>query len=425
MFKFDDFLASGSESGGVYNFSLNPSELRNAIDIVKNTSTGFGSISNSVRVTLFESKVRFSTFNYFSFSDVFVGTLGAVLSYSGLGFPVTFVFDLNLLDRVAKTLGSDLVKMNFSTDTKTLIVSSGRTHLNLSTSTMRDFDNYTEVLEKPREASDFFDAKVLVDSLKYVSMFTDKNMVGKPNYHVTTVRDGEFLAGSIQGVAQVENNFLGIPDMSFKNEQLKCLMNILSKMESGRAKLFELGNYWIFRDHNIYLGLEKTVHDFPKMTKFISDELTNQSIRLDRYKVISALNKLSSVSSDVDRLVKLTFKDGILRLETEDLSGKISYDECLYYIKGDHFVNEITISVKLSLLKKIVEYFRNDDFVCQVSKKCLFIFDSNNKEPYGDSYIQGDVKYYTILHPTIKTETVKNEVGLSLSDRAASMVKEI
>ena len=146
--------------------------------------------------------------------------------------------------------------------------------------------------------------------------------------------------------------------------------------------MFETENYYIIRDQNVYLGIEKTDVTFPPLKHLLTTKI-EESFIVSRSVILSALQKLSVVTEDRDILISFLIKGknptATLTLSIKDKTGRKSKD-ILNISRQDttEIYGEREYLVNLEAIFKTFSFFKTPEISIQELKdKAILVKDVN------------------------------------------------
>lgn len=394
MLEVQDFSAfkdsAQTVSDGEYVFAIEQKYLREATAVTRMTAAmakgGFG----QVRITIFPDQVKFATFNQSAFSEILAPAQVAGVEK---GKEVAFVFDLGVLTKIAATFDEPYIKFTYEARPHILRVEAAEsnvrapsnTKLELATTPPLDFTNYHSRIGAPKYVAQI-DPALLRRGLDFAGMFVKKDD-NQPNLSLVHVRNNTICGGAYAAITIFQTEALGGIELKVKYETLGVLSSALPRFATENTHLFETESFFILRDPHLFLGIERTEHNFPTTDRFIQAE-PDEYIQIPRSKLQSALGRLSVVSGDRDLLVSIKVdgrsSDVVVELETKDVSGKPSSDRIT---GGMRAANEgkqsefLSLSLNVSIVSfaRVVAHFEAASNVrfSVLGDKALIIYDED------------------------------------------------
>lgn len=375
---------------GQYAFAVQQRHLKEATTITRFTTMvskgGFG----AVKLTIYEDRLRLSTFNQAAFAEVFIPLEKKAENVSG-GHEVSFIFDQNVLAKIAQSFVDAIIQFTYDAERSLLTITSGKTQLQLSTYAKIEFIDFHAKLGTPRYVAPL-PTDTLRKAIGYSSLFVRKDDL-QLNMSLLDVRDASVIGGNYAsiGVFQTEE-FSGL-DFRVKYEIIKALEASLPRFDAANTHLFETDTFYIIRDANLYFGFEKTQSKFPAIAKFF--ELTAPDhVLIPRVQLLNALYKLSVVSVDRELLVRVQVEgagtEAHLSLQTKDATGKTSRDD-LAIVRNANGVSTyepIDLYVNINAFIKVVSHFESANVQLEVlARKALVIKDEHEKEWQATTFL--------------------------------------
>lgn len=381
---FSDFNAQDVvPDDGTYVFSVEQKFLKEATAVTRLTTAARGTFGVT-KVTLFRDKLRLSTFNQTAFSEMLIPLHEKTPSLAD-GQEISFIFDHAVLSKIANTFVDAIVSFQFIAEKHLLIITSGKTKLELSTFNKTDFTDYHAKLGSPEYKAQI-NPLTLRRGIQYAGTFVKKDDI-QLNLSLIDVRDGQVLGGSYSAIGIYQAKALADQNVRIKYEVIQILDKILGKFHETNTHLFETDNYYILRDENLYLGFEKTEFSFPPVKAFLDIKATDH-ILVPRSNLLNALYKLSVVSVDRDLLVNIKLEglgaQAVATLVTKDASGKESQDVLQVFRQAANGVDPASlepwdININILAFIKIASHFESANVHLELlSGKAVAIKDSGD-----------------------------------------------
>jgi len=379
-FNTPDYIPTAGE----YVFSVEQKFLKAATSITRLTASASKSSFGTAKVTLFSSKMRLATFNQTAFSEVFIPVHGEVQGIEE-GKEISFIFDQNILAKIASTFVDAVITFIFNADKNLLVITSDKTRLELSTAPETDFVKYHSKIGDPTYLNKI-NTEVLRKGLNYVASFVKKDDI-QLNLSLIDVKDQMMVGGAYSAIGIFQSPaFLEI-EFKVKYEIIGILEKIAGHFHDANTHLFETENFYILRDENLYFGFEKTTFNFPPVAQFFQAPTTGDQILIPRGQLLNSLYKLSVVSIDKDLLVQVKItgsgNDSEIYLATKDSTGKISEDTLQIYRGAeedkDPAYDDREYYLNIAALIKIVNHFESANVQFrEISGKAILIEDEDD-----------------------------------------------
>ena len=371
---FTDFSASDTgEAAGEYLFAVERNQLFPAVSVAKQTSMGSRTITTGlVKITLFEDRIRLATFNQYSFTEYLIPTLNKVGGVED-GGEIALVFDIGILEKISRSFPAGVINFRFKASERIIQVESERTFLEISTYPVTEFTDYHRNLEEPEYVGPLHPI-LLSEAVEYHQLFIDRRDQSMPRYNVSTFRDSGSVSGHASAVGHYRHEAFEGLDLSVRNDTLKTLSYVLGRLNPSNTHLFRTRHFNLIRDENVYLGLERAAVTFPDTSQLLDTAISDR-VSVGREQMQRALTKLSIVNVSSDLLVRLQISgqglDAKMRLETKDISGKVSHDTlpCLREEREGEEPGEIDVSVKIATLRLILSHFTTANTILEIPER--------------------------------------------------------
>lgn len=375
---------SESPSKGEYKFTVEQGHFKEAVTAVRMTSS-MKSNPNPVRLTLGKDTLRVSTFNPFSFAEYII----PLVQPSGLkdGKSVRFIFDYNVLSRIATIFTEDVLELDVLPEKRLCKITAGKTNLEITTYPDSDFADFSGKMESMKMKSKI-DPDSIRKAIQFIYPFTVKNDL-QPNFSLVEIRDGQAIGGTpFSIVTMTSKHFEGI-SLKMRYEFLVGMEKTLQFFDAKNTYLFESDDYYIIRDGNTMCGFEKTPYQFLNITPIVSAVKTDKRLMVPRDVLQNTLQKLSVVSIDKKLPVTMSYRIGkgestSMTLMTEDATGKQSKDTIPMTAKGyEPDDTEHSFKVTLSSLLRTVSFHDSHNIeLLEVPGKAVFLEDKYEEDTY-------------------------------------------
>lgn len=366
---FDRFHKEGDAPGvGEYSFSVDSRFLKYACGVLKHTYTGSKINPNLIKIVIFETQLKLSGFNNFSFGEVFIPL--TKISSVGKNPEISFAFDFPTLAKITTSFPNHELSFNYIADKAMLTMDSGETHLELSVREATDFIQYHNNIVNILPVECNLNVEILQTALNYLSMYSEKNE-SQESLSVIDCRDSAIVGGSVAAIGYFKSpSLLNVP-LKLKQEVVSVLSKVLPFFDPAKTKLFETDTYFIIRDQNLFLGLEKTEVSFPSLKTLLSLSV-DETINLPRSAFVSSLQKLSVVAVAKNILVKFKLynknPEAKLILSIQDFTGKKSRDVLSISRQSAQDLQEREFYVGLENLLKTLNFFKSETVTFQLLK---------------------------------------------------------
>jgi DNA polymerase III sliding clamp (beta) subunit (PCNA family) len=402
----NDFTAFNVEEKapqeGEYCFQIKQKFLKHATYITQYTSSASKATFGNVKITIFKDKLKMATFNQAAFSEIFI-PLSKPVDQIEEGKEVYFVFDQNVMARIANTFPDAEINFKFDAKKLLLIIESGNTHLQLSTADESDFVKYHASIGEP-EFVGKIDTRLLEQAVSYTSKFVKKNDVQR-RLSLIDCREGMMMGGTNACIAVFKAESLASVPFKIKFEVMNIISKLCSSFHSDNTYLFQTEKFYILRDENLYLGFEKTTYDFPEVNGILGKKTTGDYMLIPRDELRSSIKKLSVVSADRDLLIRCELagsgKESTLTLVTKDNLGKSSKDIIGIFRGADEGrkpnYEERFFNLNISALKSVVSHFDTSNVAFrEIDGKAVLVSDE------GEGFTTTTI--VSILNEEAKTE---------------------
>lgn len=309
---------------GEYPFMIEQKWLREGTSTMKLVSqvSSRGS-SAGIKLTINEKNMRLAIFNQACFGEILV----PLFQPTNFDREISFVFDLGVLAKIASTFGDAVIEFIFNAKAGLLSIKSGNTNLELATLPPEDFVNYHDKLGSPVKLATL-NPMSIKNGISYLAPYVRHDEVNQ-TLSLVDIRGGSMYGGNSNAIGMYTHNDLKDVNFTMKYEALTVIEKIMGRLSQTNTHLFEAGPFFLIRDENIYIGVEKSQLNFPDVSS-LTDNPVSQAILIQRAELQAALNKLSVVSVDRKMMVRLEFmglgKESKLVLTTTDHAGRESQD---------------------------------------------------------------------------------------------------
>ena len=374
---FTEFLRESSVPGeGEYTFSVDTKYLKYACGILKHVYQGSKVSPNLIKVIVFENQLKVSGFNTISFAEVFIPLTR--ISSVGKGPEIAFVFDYPTLAKITASFEKTVLDFTYKAEKAVLEVNSGSTHLELSTREEQDFIKFHNKIKDIKPVDCNLDLEILQIALNYLSLFVRKD--SQANLSLFECRDSSIVGGNYSSIGILNSETLNKVPLRLGHDVVPTLSKVLPYFYGPKIRLFETEGYYILRDQNLYLGVEKTETSFPALKSLLSNKV-EESYSLPRQSLLSSLHKLSVVTGEKDILIRFQVSgrppESVLTLSIKDVTGRKSKDvlpilrQNTTGIFADH-----EFFIYLEVLVKAVSFFKTPEvWIQEIKEKAISIRD--------------------------------------------------
>lgn len=378
--NFEEFLREGYfPVEGEHTFSVDSKYLRYACGVLKYINTGSKVAENLIKVTVFENQLKLSGFNQTSFGEVFVPL--TKISSVGKNPEISLVFDYPTLAKIVASFEKEVLNFTFSPEKALLVMDSGNAHLELSTREGNDFIQFHNKIKEIKPVACTLNHEILQTALEYLSLFLRKD--SQPNLSLLECRDSTMLGGNYASIGIFHSSTLSNVPLKLKYEVVQVLNKVLPYFYPSKMKLFETDGFYILRDQNLYLGIEKTDVSFPSLKHLLSIKI-EESYTIPRKEFLSSLYKISAVSGNKDVLIQFKLSGSpptsLLTLSIQDPTGRKSRDVIPIVRQNiNGTFDEHFFYVPLDALIKTISFFKSPEvFVQEIPGKAILIKDTQD-----------------------------------------------
>jgi hypothetical protein len=340
--------------------------------ILKVFSNSQSNSHSCLKFNLFKNKLKLSLFCQFSFIEIILPLLGEFNS-EGVDQKenIFFTLDFNIMFKISQEFVDSNLKVRFDSEKNLIQVFSNQTKLELEANKERAIEYHTKI--QGIKYIKKVDLNIIQESIKYISHFVCKNNLQK-FLSLAEFRDSYLCGGSYSNIGVYQSDKFENLHFKVSYENLSLLSRLPNYFNLENTHLFETEDYFIFRDENLYLGIEKVNFSFPSIEKFLNFK-SNETIILSRENLLSSIRKLAIVLEDG---VKINFKisrGNNLKLWVKDLSGKVSTDNMEIQRKDEKF-EDIEFSIELEPFRKVLNHFKNPNVYLElIDTKALILID--------------------------------------------------
>ena len=370
-------IVSSSPSTGEYSFTLQQSYLKEASGFVRLTSQP-KLTPNPLRFTLTSSTLSVSSFNPFSFSEYIIPVTTSYKEEK----PVRFIFDLNILLKIASTFNEETIEFNLNPQKQLCTVKAGRTNLEISIYPDSEFTDFQNRIAQQKYVN-AINPTALRQAICFIYPFSAKDDL-QPNFSLIEVRNGMALGGTQVSLLSMTSSKFNGYSLKLRYELLQALEKALQYLDEGNTSLFESDTHYVIRDGNSMIGFEKTPYSFIDISPILSAPKSTRRLVIPRDVFQNTLQRLSVVSLDRKLPVLITYRglnnDATMTLVTEDQAGKQSRDTISISVrdtdtKADPKA-EHSFKVTLSSLLKTVGFHDSPNIeLSEIEGKALFLED--------------------------------------------------
>lgn len=380
---FTDFNRSGRFiEKGSFEFTVEARYLHGGANIMQLVGKVGARNDNVVKIIVMGDRLKLSSYNKVAFSEFLIPTAGKTSIEDGK--EIAFVFDLNILQKLAKNLAAGgIINFVYNANRRELSISEGSTNLILTTRPDVEFAEFHSQIDTPTLVGQF-DPLELRQALKYLQIFSQRDdtqkQMGIVNVDggIPSADKGRAYGGSHNGIAVYESKGLAnIKRLRIPNPAIDPIQKIIARMHPESSHMFTAGKFIILRDQNLYLGFEHTEYSFPEVDRVLEQELTDK-FSLTRANLLAALQKLSIVNSNIEATVRMTLT-GIgtaanLKLEMPDNSGKISSDS-IPVSRELKYEQDHVFEVHIAVLKRTLDHFKTENVILEPTAKSILVCD--------------------------------------------------
>lgn len=390
---------------GEFKFSVEQKYLKEATNVTRLTASASKSAFGAVEITLYEDKVRLATFNQSAFAEINIPTHEATVGLVD-GKEISFIFDQNVLSKIAATFTDAVIHFTYVAEKSLLLIESGKTRLELSAYDRTEFVAYRSKVGEPTVVG-LVNPENMRRGINYASTFVKRDDI-QLNLSIVDIRDQSIIGGTYAAIGVYKSEALGDLSLKIKYDILGIVEKVLAKFHKENTSLSETDSFYILRDENLIFGFEKSSHNFPPVDKFFEIPVADYGL-VPRPVLLNSLYKLSVVSVDKDLLVRVRIEgsgnDGVITLETQDASGKISRDDLQIFrqANGESNFDPIDVHLNIASLIKVVSHFETANVRLELlGNKAMLVKDED--EEFTASTIM------SVLDPAkVQAEKVKQE----------------
>ena len=342
---------------GEYQFTVEQGHLKEAILSTKMTSITKNT-PNPARLTLSKDKLRVSTFNPSSFSEYIIPLLKPAENVQD-GESIRFIFDHNILTKIANTFTEDVIVMRVFPKQQLCKVIAGKTNLEISIYPDSEFADFQGRLQSSVLKNKIY-PETIRKAIQFIYPFSMRDDL-KPNFSMIEIRDGMAVGGTTIALATVTSQFFKDTNLKIRYELLMGLEKVLQFFDSDNTYLFESETHYIIRDENVMCGFEKTPYTFLDINGILQAPRSTKTLLIPRDILQNTLQKLSVVSVDRKLPVTISYRglnnDATMTLMTQDSTGKQSKDTISIAVKDSSTepnTDEHTFKVTLNALLKAI-----------------------------------------------------------------------
>lgn len=376
---------------GEFRFVVEQKFLKEATSITRLTAQVAKSTYNTVKLTLFEDRLKLSTYNTTAFSEIVIPLYKNVENLDEK--QISFIFDQDVLSKIANAFVDAIIVFDFVASKQLLIIESENTRLELTTYAETDFIDYHAKIQKEPDYIGVVDVEALRQGVKYTSQFVKKDDI-QMNLSLIDIREASIIGGNYASIGVFESERVAGVNLKIKYEIIDIFEKILGKLKPGSTHLFETDSFYLFRDSSLYFGFERSSFAFPAVNQFFEMKAADYTL-VPRNLFLNSLLKLSVVSVDRDMLVKLGItgqgQECEIELSTRDVSGKQSNDKISAFraaANGEVDFKTIECFINLSFLIKISSFFESQNIRLQfIGGKAMLIEDTDEENKYKASTI--------------------------------------
>lgn len=368
IYDFEEFLTEGIANTEVdLVFSIDTKYLRYACGVLKHVYTGSKIAPNTIKITVFENQLKLSGFNPVIFGEVFI-PLFKNTNIRREYEKVSFVFDFPTLARLTSSFEKAILTCAYKSDKKLLEVKSGNAVLELATKEETDFIQFHNKFKDIQEVKCTPNIETLQSALGYLSLFIKKEL--QQNTALIDSRDSTLICGNTVAIGIMQSDSFNNMPLKLKHEVVPSLSKILPYFYSPKVKLFETNGYYILRDQNLYLGIEKTDASFPSLKHLFATKV-EESFTLRRDMLLSSLQKLSVVDMNNEALLQFNISGrppkASLRITIKDVTGKQSKDD-IQVLRTSNTFEDTTYFIYPEFLIKTLSFIRSPEVTIQMLK---------------------------------------------------------
>jgi len=364
---------------GEATFVVDCKYLKYACGVMKYVCNGSKLNPNLIKISIFKTQLKLSGFGQFSFGVVFVPLAKqAVLPTEQ---EVSFIFDYPTLAKITASFEKNQLTFNYLAEKKQLLLTSGNLKLELITEENNDFIHFQNKIKDIKAVDCSLNLEVIQSALSYLSMFAKKDNL-KENISLLEFRDSSVVGGSYTTIGSIQTTALEKVPLKIKYDVLTTFLKVIPFFYQEKVTLYETDSYYILRDQNVYLGVEKTDVTFPPLKHLLTAKI-EESFIVPRALILSALQKLSVVTENKDTLIAFNVAgrnpSASLTLSIKDATGRKSkdvlpisrQDTTETYGAREYLVN-------LEAISKTFAFFKTPEICIQeIKDKAILVKDTN------------------------------------------------
>jgi len=381
---FYDFRNDGDPiEEGEITFTVDCKYLKYACGVLKHVYTGSKLNPGLIKIAVFQTQLKFSGFTSSAFGSVFI-PLTKQTEFPENTLPgISFIFDYNTLAKITNSFEKHTLTFVYTAEKKLLTMDCGNTHLELVTKDNNEFVQFLNKIKEITPVDCTINMEILQESLNYLSLFIKKDNI-QENITILECRDSAIVGGNYAGIGMIQSDSLNKVPLKLKHDVVPTVLKILPYFYPTNIKLFETEGYYLLRDQNLYLGIEKTNISFPPLKHLLTSKIEDSYI-IPRAVMLSALQKLSVVTEEKDALIsfKISGKNpqSFLTLSLKDNNGRKSKDiisisrrdTTEIYDTHEYFVN-------IDSLFKTFSFFKSPEIQIQeIKDKAILVKDATTQ----------------------------------------------
>lgn len=375
---FADFLNAGTPSvtKEPLCFETRVGFLRYATSVLKYVSSGSKLAPSVVKLTVFENELKLTGYTAVACLDVMIPLVKA----SSLGsLPETsFLMDFNVLSRITANFDNETLKFQHNPKTQLLSLDAKDTHLETSTREDSEWVSYHARFKSIQAIPCRLNGDILTASLRYLSLFARKD-IGQESLAVFECRDGSIVGGHSAAVGVFKSDSLRDTPIRLKHEIVPTLQKVLPFFCFEKMALFETETFYIIRDQNLYLAVEKTPLTFPALKSLLSSPRAD-TFRLPRQVLLGSLQKLSVVLPSRDVLLKISLvgslSKSLLVVSVRDQAGKESRDILPIERSSPGVCEDHSYYVDYDTFQRVVSFGKTTDVTIHELKTGILLVDT-------------------------------------------------
>lgn len=383
---------------GSFVFVVEQRPLRLASTLISQTAKAGSCNFRACKITLYNNKIRVATGHANAFCEVFIKTHEEVEGITE-GSEPSFIFDHVILNRIASTFIDAVITFSLDAKRGLLRIHSGETHIELATVSAAEFPDYHQKLGEP-EVIGAINPEKYREAIKYNSLFARKDDVNLSMSQID-IRNGLAISGSHAAIGVFSNEAIKALDVKIRYDVIGLMDKILATLNPEKTMVYSLGQHILFRDENLFFGIEIPKAPFPAAETILKEEREDTTL-VQRSTILSSLYKLSVVNTDHDLQVRVLLENSMdstrLTLETQDPAGRTSRDvlearrQPSRTIKSTPAYQPVDCYANLSSMVKIFEHFKTPnvalEFVVKKGEpKAMVIIDEDSETGFSASSI--------------------------------------